>query len=303
MVVVCKSYRIFHNKSNKIGFVFFWFFYEFYKIQQFHLDLEETVLRTGPRISHTGPRDKKLDCNWVPGAMAGGGSSIPARGRLGSTGKGWGSAHGLTYDRFWGLDGSEGVPARGSADGRTGGHWSSGSGELSVGEREWAARSAPVGATGGLGATSRMRRHAEAGARRCWPHWHTTDGSRAVACARMGRQRLLWPGQAGAAPSHRGDGTTRLQCRGTATDLGGPARQRGARTDRWVRAWCETGLMRGAGITSRCSGARALRRRARPRNAHDADAEAARRWREGALWLETVSVCPCSIVFFSKFLN
>jgi hypothetical protein len=32
--------------------------------------------------------------------MAGGGSSIPARGRLGSAGKGRGSAQGLTYDRF-----------------------------------------------------------------------------------------------------------------------------------------------------------------------------------------------------------
>jgi hypothetical protein len=45
--------------------------------------------------------------------MASGGSSIPARGRLGSAGKGRGSAQGLTYDRFRGLDGSEGVPARG----------------------------------------------------------------------------------------------------------------------------------------------------------------------------------------------
>jgi hypothetical protein len=82
-------------ESNKIGFAFFEYstmFYGFYKIQHLHLDLEETVLRTGPRISQTGPRDGKLDCNWVHGAMAGGGSSIPTRGRLGSAGKGWGSA-------------------------------------------------------------------------------------------------------------------------------------------------------------------------------------------------------------------
>jgi hypothetical protein len=88
-------------------------FYEFYKIQHLHLDLEETDLRTGPRISQTGPRDENLDCNWVPSAMAGKGSSIPARGRLGSAGKGWGSAQGFTDDRLRGLDGSEGVPARG----------------------------------------------------------------------------------------------------------------------------------------------------------------------------------------------
>jgi hypothetical protein len=45
--------------------------------------------------------------------MASGGSSIPARGKLGSAGKVWGSAQGLTYDRFRRLDGSEGVPVRG----------------------------------------------------------------------------------------------------------------------------------------------------------------------------------------------
>jgi hypothetical protein len=50
--------------------------------------------------------------------MAGGGSSIPARGRLGLAGKGRESAQGLTYDRFRGLDGSEGVPARGLGGGR-----------------------------------------------------------------------------------------------------------------------------------------------------------------------------------------
>jgi hypothetical protein len=71
---------------------FFTMFYEFYKIQHLHLDLEETDLRIDPRISQTGPQDENLDCNWVPGAMAGGGSSIPARGRLGSAGKGWRSA-------------------------------------------------------------------------------------------------------------------------------------------------------------------------------------------------------------------
>jgi hypothetical protein len=134
-----KVVGFFTTNPTKLGLYFSDFstiLYEFYKIQQFHLDLEETVLRTGPRILQTGPRDEKLDCNWVHGAMAGGGSSIPVRGRLGSAGKGCESAQGLTYDRFRGLDGSEGVPARGLVDGRTGSHWSTGSGELSAGARE-----------------------------------------------------------------------------------------------------------------------------------------------------------------------
>jgi hypothetical protein len=78
-------------------------FYVFHKIQHLHLDLEETVLRTGPRISQTGHRGGKLDCNWVPGAMAGGGSSIPARWRLGSAGKGRGSGVGSPRVPFRGL--------------------------------------------------------------------------------------------------------------------------------------------------------------------------------------------------------
>jgi hypothetical protein len=34
MSVLCKSCRIFHNESNKIGFVFFYFFYHFLQILQ-----------------------------------------------------------------------------------------------------------------------------------------------------------------------------------------------------------------------------------------------------------------------------
>jgi hypothetical protein len=116
MAVLCKVVEFFTSNPTKLRLYFSdcsTIFYEFYKIQHLHLDLEETNLRTGPRISQIGLRDKNLDCNWVPGAMAGGGSSIPARGRLGSVGKGWGSAQGITYDRFRGLDGSEGVPGRG----------------------------------------------------------------------------------------------------------------------------------------------------------------------------------------------
>jgi hypothetical protein len=115
MDMLYKSFSVFHNPT-KLGLHFSDFstiFYEFYKIQHLHLDLEETVLRTGPRISQTSHRDEKVDCNWVPGAMAGGWISNPTRGRLGSAGKGRGSVQGLTYDRFRGLDGFEGVPARG----------------------------------------------------------------------------------------------------------------------------------------------------------------------------------------------
>jgi hypothetical protein len=72
---------------------------------------KETDLRTDPR-------DQNLDCNWVPGAMAGGGSSIPARGRLGSAGKGRGNAQGLTYDRFVLTDGVGRRPAAACGGGR-----------------------------------------------------------------------------------------------------------------------------------------------------------------------------------------
>jgi hypothetical protein len=57
-----------------------------------------------------GPRDGKLDCNWDPGAMAGGGSSIPVRGRLGSTGKGRGSGVGSPRVPFHGSLAAEEQP-------------------------------------------------------------------------------------------------------------------------------------------------------------------------------------------------
>jgi hypothetical protein len=79
----------------------------------FTLDLEETDLRTSPRISQIGPQDVNLDCNWVPGPMAGGGSSIPVRRRLGSAEKGRGSGVGSPRVPFRGLDDMEGGPARG----------------------------------------------------------------------------------------------------------------------------------------------------------------------------------------------
>jgi hypothetical protein len=98
--------------------------YGFYKIQHLHLDLEETVLRTGPRISQTGPQDGKLNCNWVPGTMAGGGSSILVRGRLGSAGKGRGSGVGSPRVPFRGLLAAEEQPA--AVLGDAGGLWPQG---------------------------------------------------------------------------------------------------------------------------------------------------------------------------------
>jgi hypothetical protein len=91
MVMLCKSCRYSHKETRKIGFAFYHFLLfsmNFTRFNTFTLDLEETVLRISPRISQIGPPDEKLDCNWVPGAMAGGGILIPVRARLGSTEKG-----------------------------------------------------------------------------------------------------------------------------------------------------------------------------------------------------------------------
>jgi hypothetical protein len=95
------------------------------------LDLEETDLRTGPRISQIGPQDANLDCNWVPGTMTSGGSSIPARGRLGSAGKGQGSGVGSPRVPFHGLLAAEEQPATASAS-----RWTSCSGDLPAGARD-----------------------------------------------------------------------------------------------------------------------------------------------------------------------
>jgi hypothetical protein len=69
---------------------FLQFSMHFTRLSIFTQDLEETNLQTGPPNSQIGHQDANLDCNWVAGAMAGGGSSIPARGMLDSAGKGRG---------------------------------------------------------------------------------------------------------------------------------------------------------------------------------------------------------------------
>jgi hypothetical protein len=124
---ITKVVVLFTKNPTKLGLHFSEFstiFYGFYKIQHLHLDLEETVLRTGPRISQTSPRDGKLDCNWVLGAMGGGGSSIPTRGRLGSAGKGRGSGVGSPRVPFRGLLAPDEQPA--AVLGDVGGWWPQG---------------------------------------------------------------------------------------------------------------------------------------------------------------------------------
>jgi hypothetical protein len=106
-----QSCSVFTRNPTKLSLHFSDFstvFYGFYKIQHLHLDLEETDLRTSSRISRIGHQDANLDCNWVPGTMTGGGSSISVRGRLGSAGKVRGS--GVGWVPFYGLLAAEEQP-------------------------------------------------------------------------------------------------------------------------------------------------------------------------------------------------
>jgi hypothetical protein len=78
------SCRIFHNKSNKIGFAFSDFstmFYKFSKIQQFTTTIGDEVLHRGPWKSqpsykntlgsHIRPLKDSSLCNAALGAVAG----------------------------------------------------------------------------------------------------------------------------------------------------------------------------------------------------------------------------------------
>jgi hypothetical protein len=138
----------------------------FTRFSIFTPDLEETELRTGPQISQTSPQDANLDCNWVSGSMAGGGSSIPARGRLDSAEKGRGS--GVGSPRFhsvgcwrrrtcW-----RGDSAALGSDGR----WNGCLGEHPAWERNGAAWLAPTGARGGVEVFRCRWNQAEEGVRR-----------------------------------------------------------------------------------------------------------------------------------------
>jgi hypothetical protein len=97
MAVLCRSCSIFHNESKKIEFAFFRFFYDFLRILQ-----DPAPSPRSRRASFTNrpsnfadrTSGQKLDCNWVPGAMAGGGSSIPVREGSARPGKGGGVLRG-----------------------------------------------------------------------------------------------------------------------------------------------------------------------------------------------------------------
>jgi hypothetical protein len=71
--------------------------------------------------------------------MAGGGSSIPVRGSLGSAGKGWGSVQGLTYNQLRRLDDSEGIRRGGSAAPGCSGRCEHTSGEAAARSGQYAA--------------------------------------------------------------------------------------------------------------------------------------------------------------------
>jgi hypothetical protein len=86
-------------------------FYAFYKIQ--HLHPRSRRNRFTNRSSDFADRHsgRKLRLQLGPGAMAGGGSSILVRGRLGSAGKGRGSGVGSPRVPFRGLLAAEEQPA------------------------------------------------------------------------------------------------------------------------------------------------------------------------------------------------
>jgi hypothetical protein len=93
--------------------------------------------------------------------MAGGGSSIPVRGRLGSAGKGWGSAQGLTYDRFRGWTAPRACRRGGSAAPASGGRCNRSSGEQDARpgtQATWGALGVQWEATGGCIGDSVVRK-------------------------------------------------------------------------------------------------------------------------------------------------
>jgi hypothetical protein len=215
--------------------IFLLFSTKFTRFSIFTLDLDETDLRTGPRISQIGPQNANLDCNWVPGAMAGGGSSIPAKGRLGSAEKGRGSGVGSPRVPFRGLVVAEEQPAAvlGDADGR----WPQGASAPAC----WPA----ILHNRQLGRLQRGCGEVEEGsaARFAIGKWSSARGLqwRPVAdntsvwqqCARARRTLPCLNRRRGRPGLSRRRGVPRLQCRGTAASAG--ARDRRTPTDRRVK--------------------------------------------------------------------
>jgi hypothetical protein len=109
-----------------------------------------------------------------PLAMASGGSvGIPARSLPDLAGEGHGIDEGLTYDRFEGLEGSEGVLARGSMVPDSGGRCELTSGEVVARPGQQVAWEAAVGNYGGDGVLKTAS-------------WEASGGMRGSACVKSG---------------------------------------------------------------------------------------------------------------------
>jgi hypothetical protein len=128
-----KVVGFFTTNPKKLGLYFSVFstiFYEFYKIQHLHIDLVETDLRTGPRISQTGPRDENLDCNWVPGAMPAEGAQFRRGEGSARSGKGGGVLRDSPTTGLWSKLGPGWLRRRSAAVAGGGYRWSFCSGEV-----------------------------------------------------------------------------------------------------------------------------------------------------------------------------
>jgi hypothetical protein len=114
-------------------------------------------------------------------------------------GKGWRTARGSPATGLWPKLGSGRLRRRSAAAAGVGSHWSSGSGELSAGVREWAARYALVGVGKGVETLWPTGGRPDGGAS------HGRDGDLA-ACARTAG-RGFYSRASGAASSLRDEGT------------------------------------------------------------------------------------------------
>jgi hypothetical protein len=105
-----QSCSVFHQESHKIGFAFLWFVYSFLRILQ---DSAKTATLFKILFCEQAPGKNSDPAIGSLGAGSGEDRRNATKGGTGSAGEGRGRAQGLTYDRFRGLDGPEGVPARG----------------------------------------------------------------------------------------------------------------------------------------------------------------------------------------------
>jgi hypothetical protein len=186
MVVLCKSCRIFHNKSKQIGFVFFWFFYDFLRSLQdsakpfyywsFHftpgsLDVSTDSQPCPPFTQNTLERKRKMQCGpwaWRAARLTG----IGQLRRLPWRGKRWGRTRGSPVADLWPKT-AGGTPAVGLAVTRRE-HSRS---EVCFGEHpNWEENKAARAALAGSRAAARS-----VGLRRCWP-----EGAAPQRCALAG---------------------------------------------------------------------------------------------------------------------